>query len=308
MTNGTTNYRLGINTGFAVNRYSEPEQWVGIVGQDLGLRYVQLTADMINPSLDAAILSDQVARIRAACERHGVEISSTFTGAFTRVNHLAHPDPAIRAYWISWFKDFAAITADLGASAMGSHFGIFTHQDNRDPEARAARRRQNIEGWHEIGHYAKQAGLNFLSWEPMSISREQGETLTEARRLQDDVNHAAPLPFRICLDVDHGDLASANPEDTDPYAWLREFAADSPQIHLKQSSANKGGHWPFTAAHNAEGRIVPERVLQTLTANGAGDNTELLLELSFREREPADSTVVEVLRESVDYWRALVRH
>ena len=76
-------------------------------------------------------------------------------------------------------------------------------------------------------------------------------------------------------------------------------------MHLKQSSANKGGHWPFTAQHNAEGRIVPTRVLDTLRANGAGD-TELIFELSFREREPADSTVVQVLRESVDYWRVAV--
>ena len=39
----------------------------------------------------------------------------------------------------------------------------------------------------------------------MSISREQGETIPETRKLQQDVNDGAPLPFKICLDVDHGD-------------------------------------------------------------------------------------------------------
>jgi sugar phosphate isomerase/epimerase len=305
MTTQDSTFTLGINTGFAVNRYSEPEEWIRIVGEDLGLKSVQLTADMLNPSLDAKILLRQVKRIREACEQYGVSITSTFTGAFTRVNHLAHPDPEIRQFWINWFKDFSALSVDLGATVMGSHFGIFTHKDNADINIREKRRRQNIEGWHIVGAHAKALGLKYLSWEPMSISREQGETLGEVRRLQKDVNDGAPISFRICLDVDHGDLASTDPADTDPYAWLGAFAKDAPQIHLKQSTANKGGHWPFTAAHNAEGRIVPAKVLETLRANGAGE-TELLLELSFREREPADSTVVEVLRESVDYWRAAV--
>ena len=295
-------FSLGINTGFAVNRYAEPEEWVRIVGEDLGLHVVQFTADMLNPDLPGKILHHQCRRILSACRQHDVQITSTFTGAFTRVNHLAHPDAEVREHWVDWFKRFADLSADLGAKSMGSHFGIFTHHDNRDIKSREERRSQNIEGWHQIAEHAKVCGLDFLSWEPMSISREQGETLAETRRLQEDVNQHAPLPFKICLDVDHGDVMSPNPDDTDPYAWLSTFAKDSPLIHLKQSSSNKGGHWPFTEAHNRGGRIVPKKVLDVLVANGS-PGAELILELSFREREPADSTVVEALKESVAYWR-----
>lgn len=298
-------YVLGINTGFAVNRYSEPEEWTRIVG-DLGLRAVQLTADMLNPDLPGPVLAGQVKRIRAGCDAAGCEVTSTFTGGFTRVNHLAHPDADVREHWVRWFFRFVDLSVDLGARSMGSHFGIFTHRDDKDPSRRAERRSQNIEGWHRIAQYARGRGLDFLSWEPMSITREQGETLAACRSLQDDVAADAPLPFRICLDVDHGDLASPNPADTDPYAWLSHFAADSAFVHLKQSSANKGGHWPFTAAHNEDGRIEPSQVVKTLTENGAPDDLELLLELSFREREPADSTVVEALTESVAFWRGVV--
>lgn len=298
-------FRLAINTGFAVNRYSEPEAWVRIVGDDLGLRQAQITADMLNPSLPDAIVNKQVARIREACAKHKVEITSSFTGAFTRVNHLAHPDADIRAYWVDWFKRFVDITTALGAKRMGSHFGIFTANDNNDHNLREERRAQNIAGWHEVGKYAKQKGLEFISWEPMSISREQGETLDETRRLQEDVNKAAPLPFKICLDVDHGDVMSPNPDDTNPYAWLAQFGKDSPQIHLKQSSINKGGHWPFTAEHNKTGKIQADKVISTLKDAGAKD-AELILELSFREREPTDSTVIPVLKESVAYWREQV--
>ena len=300
-------YRLGINTGFAVNRYAEPEEWIRIVGEELELKVVQFTADMLNVDLPASVIANQVNRIQKLCEVYDIEISSTFTGAFTRVNHLAHPDQEIRKHWINWFKRFVDLSVDLGCVSMGSHFGIFTHRDNHNPIERKRRRQQNIDGWHEIAFYAKEKGLKFLTWEPMSISREQGEIISEARRLQYDVNVNSPLPFKICLDVDHGDLSSMDPRDTDPYSWLQEFAIDSPLIHLKQSHVNKSGHWPFIAEHNNVGRIQPEKVINTLI-NQNIDNVDFILELSFREREPTDSNVVEVLKESVSFWRSSVKN
>jgi len=144
--------------------------------------------------------------------------------------------------------------------------------------------------------------LDFISWEPMSISREQGETIKECRRLQDDVNNGSPIPFKLCLDVDHGDLSSNNPRDTDPYAWIDEFSGDTVQLHLKQSSANKSGHWPFVAEYNKIGIIHPEKIITSLKKNNVSD-VDLIFEFSFRERQPADSNVIPHLVESVDYWR-----
>ena len=295
-------YRLGINTGFAVNRFSEPEEWTKICSQELRIKYIQFTADMLNPSLPDNIIKSNIDRIKNSCEKYGLVIQSTFTGAFTRVNHLAHPDNEIRLYWIDWFKKFVDMTTRLGASSLGSHFGIFTAKDNNDLTVREKRRQQNIEGWHIVGEYAAEQGLEYISWEPMSISREQGETIEECKRLQEDVNDGAPLPFKLCLDVDHGDLSSNNPRDTDPYAWIDEFAADTVQVHLKQSSANKSGHWPFVAEYNVIGIIQPDRIIKNLKKNNVSD-IDLIFEFSFRERQPADSNVIPHLIESVDYWR-----
>ena len=68
---------------------------------------------------------------------------------------------------------------------------------------------------------------------------------------------------------------------------------------------NKGGHWPFTAAYNREGRIQPEPLIEAVKAGGGHDN-ELCLELAFREREPTDRAVVAAMRESVAFWAAHV--
>ncbi|WP_158999153.1 sugar phosphate isomerase/epimerase family protein [Pigmentibacter ruber] len=302
-------YCLAINTGFAVNRYSEPEIWPEIIGNQLGIKYVQLTADLLNPDLPGSILASHVNRIQASCKKYNTSINSTFTGAFTRVNHLAHPDHEVRKHWILWFKKFVQISVDLGAESMGSHFGIFTANDVNNPDLLKVRIQQNIEGWHEIAEYAKSQGLKYLTWEPMSIKREQGETIAATKILQKNVNLQSPLPFFICLDVDHGDVTSVNPDDTNPYAWINEFANESPLIHLKQSSANKQGHWPFIEEYNKFGKIVPEKIIDALErANSKAkfSKTFLTLELSFREREPIDSNVISVLKESVAYWRKTV--
>mgnify|MGYP001335273428 FL=1 len=37
---------LGMNLGFAVNKYPEPEAWSRLVAEEMGVRNVQLVADL----------------------------------------------------------------------------------------------------------------------------------------------------------------------------------------------------------------------------------------------------------------------
>ena len=293
-------YRLGINTGFAVNRYSEPEEWTRIIHES-GAKYVQFTADLLNVSLPEKIVKEQAHRIINSCNKYGLEITSTFTGAFTRVNHLAHPDVDVQKYWIDWFKKFIDLSLKLGSKKIGSHFGILTAKDDLDQIKRAERINQNISNWHQIAEYASDKGIECILWEPMSISRELGETIPKCRELQSLVNQNSPLPFKICLDVDHGDVTSKDPDDLNPYKWLDAFVEESPVIHLKQSLTDKGGHWPFTKEYNQKGKIIPLDVINVLKKHNIND-VDLVLELSFRERQPIDSMVLEILKESVEYW------
>ena len=61
--------RLGINCGFAINRYIEPEEWTKIVGKKLGLRYVQFVADLLNPFLPEDYINNQLKRIISSCKK-----------------------------------------------------------------------------------------------------------------------------------------------------------------------------------------------------------------------------------------------
>ncbi|MDB2515426.1 sugar phosphate isomerase/epimerase [Candidatus Pelagibacter bacterium] len=295
-------YNLGINTGFAVNRFCEPKELFNFISNDLELNNVQLSADLISPFYEKKLLKNQIKKYKSEINKNSINISSLFTGAFTRLNHLAHSDTEIQNFWINWFKTFVNISSELECDTIGSHFGIFSYKDNNNLKLRKTRRKQNIENWHIIGEYAKKQGIKVIMWEPMSISREQGETILECKKLQKDVNKSAPIPFKLCMDVDHGELTSKNKNDTDPYYWLSTFAKDIKAVHLKQSLKDKGGHWPFTNKYNKLGKIFPNKVIKALKDNGC-EETDLILELSFRERNPIDDTALADIKESVHFWK-----
>ncbi len=257
-------FQLGVNTGFAINRYPEPDVWTSIVADDFGVDVVQFTATLLDPRWPEEYVMRQSELIRTLCDQKGIHIQTTFTDAFTRLNHLTSPDREMRRMWIEWFKRLVDMSEIMGAEGIGSHFGSLSFRDNDDPARRASMLREGCRNWAEVADYAAQKGMRYVFFEPMSIPREFAGTLDETQVILDLANQHTKIPTVLCLDVDHGDLGSPDPDDTNPYKWLEVFARQSPVIHLKQSRLDMSGHHPFTAEHNAHGRIQPDRVLRTL--------------------------------------------
>ncbi len=251
--------------------------------------YIQLNPEFLNPSWPSAVIAKRERQFRAAFARNKMRATSVMTSTYSRLNHMGHPDPDVRRYYVNWFKTLADIAGAIGADSMGSQFAIFTQKDYNDPKRREELIDIVIDCWREVAEHARAAGLKYVFWEPMSVGREFGHTIEECRRFDKRLADAKlALPFRMIVDIDHGDVTSSNPADTDPYAWAAAFPVESPIIHVKQSSMNKGGHWPFTAQHNKDGRIQPAKLIDTVK-NAGGTDTEICMELSFREREPTDS-------------------
>ncbi len=293
---------LSLNTNPLVNRFAEPDDLIETTARDLRIRDLQLTHEFINPSWPAAVIGRLTRAMDRACQRTGVRVTSGMTGPYGRLNHFGHPDHDVRRYYVDWFKTFADIIGDLGGRAVGTQFAIFTFQDFDDPTRREELIKIAFDCWVEVAEHAQAAGLDHVFWEPMSVGREFGETIAGALALQDRLEALdAAIPIRMMADIDHGDVTSSNPDDIDPYAWARAVPDVSPIIHIKQSLMDKGGHRPFTAEHNAKGRITPGPLLAALAEGGAVDN-EICLELSFKEREPDDRAVVADIAESIAYW------
>jgi len=295
-------FSLSVNTNPLVNRFAEPEDVISVLTGEIGIGHIQLVHELINPSWPASTVKRLTDRMAKACAKSRAKITSIMTGPYGRLNHFAHPDAEVRGYYVDWFKGMADIAADLGAPAVGTQFGIFTFRDYDDPIRREALMRIVLDCWRDVAEHAKARGLSYLFWEPMSVGRELGHTIKDCQALQNWIDAGGlPIPLKPMVDIDHGDVTSSNPADVDPYAWAKDFAAKSPIIHIKQSTMNKGGHWPFTEQYNRDGRITPEKLLAAIKAGGGNDN-ELCLELAFREREPTDRSVVSALKESVAYW------
>ena len=297
-------YILSLNTGFAVNRFTDFEDLATTISNKFKINNLQFTADLLNPSLPDKIYFKEAENILKIFKSHNILIDSTFTGAFTRLNHLAHTNTDIQEYWISWFKKFVDFTSIVGAESMGSHLGILSYKENNNLTLKKNRLQTLISNWHKVAEYAEKKGLKFISWEPMSISREFGETIQECKLIQKSLNKNSPLEFKICYDVDHGDLMSKNSDDINPYKWLEEFSSDICYIHLKQSTKNKGGHWPFIDKYNKVGKIKPKEIIRKLEELSI--NVPLILELSFKEREPNDSLVIDHVSESINYWKNFI--
>lgn len=294
-------YRLGINLGFAVNKYTEPEVWSRIVREDLGLCYVQFVADLLNPFWPREYIDDQLRRIRSAVKEYGITVESIFTGAFTRVNHLMNPDEAARKFWLDWFKRFLDMGRSLGAKNAGSHFGIMTFDTYNDPQKRKFILDEAVKGWQELSFYAKDLGYDCLIFEPMSVPREMANTVEETRELLDAVNARCGVPLKVCLDVGH----APHPSQRDPYPWIEALAARSPVIHLQQTVLHKSNHAPFTAGTNRTGIITREKVMDAVKKSGCTDAL-FAFEISHREHWDTDSCIIEDLKESAAYFRPVI--
>lgn len=293
---------LSLNTNPLVNRFAEPDDLINAIAGDIRIRDIQLTHEFINPSWPAPVIRQMTRQMGSALRRTGARVTSGMTGPYGRLNHFGHPDKEVRRYYVDWFKSFADIIGDLGGRSIGTQFAIFTYRDFDDPARREALIETAIDCWAEVADHAKSAGLEYVFWEPMSVGREFGETIAQAMALQDRLTAAGmAVPMWMMADIDHGDVTSPNPEDTDPYAWARAVPKVSPIIHIKQSMMDKSGHRPFTQAFNAKGAIQPAPLLAAFKAGGARDN-EICLELSFKEREPNDRQVIAQIAESVAFW------
>jgi len=293
--------KLGINLGFAINRYIEPEVWTKIVGEDLGLKSVQFVADLLNPNLPQYFIDSQIEEILEETAKYVIKIDSIFTSAYTRVNHLMHPYADGRKIWLDWFKRFFEIGAKLGAKNGGSHFGILTFDTYDDLKKREYIINEGIKGWQELSFYAKDLGYECLIFEPMSVPREMANTVEEATLLMDAVNENCGIPMKICLDVGH----APHPDQRDPYFWIERLGAASPVIHLQQTVLHKSNHWPFTPEYNEQGIIHANKVLSALEKSGCKESL-LMFEIGHREHYDSDFRIIEDLKASVDYWKQYV--
>lgn len=288
---------LGVNLGFAINKFFEPEIWPKTV-REMGADRVQFVADVLNPLLPKEWVDKQIEKTINYMNDYGVKVTSIFTSAFTRINHLMHPDEEARNIYVNFFKRFFDMGAKLGAKSGGSHFGIITFNDYENKDRRKFLVEEGIKNWQILSKYAKEIGFDFITFEPMSVEREMANTVEDSIYLMNRVNENCGVPMKMIIDIGH----APHPDQRDPYIWLERAGKYAPIMHLQQSQLGKSLHWPFTEHYNEMGYIKAEKVIESLKKGGA-EYCELVLELSHREHRDIEPLIIPDHKESIAYWK-----
>ena len=299
---------LGINNCFAIGRYPEPEEWLGVVKDVLGLEHVQFSFDMLDPVIiDEEIVRQKAAQIKKIADKKGVFIDTGSTGEVPhKFNLLLEPDPGIRKCYLRWYEKLIKAGSLLGAEGSGVFMGTLSRKDEGDPERKKYMLSVLLEEIAYLSFVAKEAGQKYILWENMSIPREPPCTIDETKDLLERVNRSAHVPVKVCLDVGHGYYMSEDPRDRDAYSWLREFADISPSIHMQQTDGKGSRHWPFTEEFNTRGVIVPEKLFEAIEASGSVKNI-LVFEFFFSAHALSDESALDNMKRSVEYWQEAVQ-
>jgi len=299
---------LGINTCFAVKRWPEPEQWVRIVKDELGLDCCQFSLDLVDPLLDESATMAYADVVRELAATHNLFIHSTFTGlAAYSWSQLLHPDQVMRAAAAHWYERAIDFTARLGASGMGGHTGAFSVQDAMNDERKQTLLQELRERLSGLAQYAAQHGLSHLLFENMAVTREWGHSIEEAQWLT-NIDTDGGVPLVLCLDVGHPCALHTGTASDDYLAWFAQPWPHRPIVHLQQTDRTGDHHWPFTQNYNALGMVRAEDTLQAIEPWLADGDVYLFLE-PIHPFEADDNLVLDELRESVAYWReALGKH
>jgi sugar phosphate isomerase/epimerase len=295
---------LGINNGFALKRWPEPEAWAEIVGRELGLQCVQFSFDLLDPAWPRPFVTRMCERTVQAVKAHGLTIHSTFTGLVAYgQNLLAHPEPEVRAHARGWFEAGVEVTAALGAESMGGHMGALSVRDHADPHRHAHVRKELIEAVRSLTRVAAARGLRCLLWEPMPVPREIPHTPEECVGLMEEVNQGAAVPVRLCLDLGHC-CAWDMELPADPHLWLERLLPWIVAVHLQQTDGLGDHHWPFTREFAAQGVVDPKRVVE-IARESPLERVCLFLEICHPHEAP-DRRVIDDLKESVEVWKQVI--
>ena len=287
---------FGINLGFAIKRWPQPQQWARVVREELDLDTVQFSFDLLDPWWPEH--ESLAAQAREAADAYGIRIHSAQVGlAMYTYNGLLHPDPDARAAAVEWWRRAFRIAAELGASAMGGPVGALSIPELDEPAVREGRYGELVGTLRILAEDARAAGLDALLVEPTPLPREIPSSIAESVRLAHDLEGAA-VPLQYVLDVGHALFRPLYGSETRLRDWLEPLAASIGVLHVQNTDFEGDSHWGWP---DERGRFDVAGFGADVRAAGLS-HLPVFLEL-FDAFEADDADVLARTRSSVEYCR-----
>lgn len=287
---------LGINLSFCVKRWVTPGLWGPLVKDRLDIDLVQFSFDLVDPMWPTEVLAGAAAELRAVPERYGITIHSAFIGlAHYTFSQLLHPEPLVRDYAEAWLGRAYRFAADAGIERVGGPLGaIASRIDGREAESLPEADYEDlVKRMQRLSTIAAVAGLSGLYVEPTPLRREWPWTITQARRMMQDVADA-PVRWQLCVDWGHATFEPlygryrASMED-----WLEELSKDIGAVHIQQTDFQYDRHWDFTEQGAVDPGAAADLVRRTKI-----DDRPVFLEV-FYPFERDDRSVVDAVAQSM---------
>ena len=197
--------KLGVNLCYCRKRWTEPEDWVRTVKDDIGVDVIEFSSDLLDPLLmPQAMIDAKSAKFKELTEASGIEVFDYYTGVITHcLNLLSDPDPAMREVGFAWCRGASKLAAAMGAGGIGGHFDTIPSNDINDPQRYAACIDRCVESAKRVAQDAKDAGLQFIMWEQMYAPSEVPYTHEQTVDFHKRANDGAAVPVHITVDVGH---------------------------------------------------------------------------------------------------------
>lgn len=294
---------LGVNNTFAIKKWVEPEEWVRVIVEEIGLSNIQLSFDLFYPCLKESDISFMCNEINVAIKKYNSKISSTFTGLNVySQNMLGHPNPIIRKYALDYYVEAIKISSKINAPITGGHFIAFTVKDFNDKKAKEYLIQSFFESLIYLSKVAYNYNLDSLTLEYMATAYELPHTIDEAKKFLEEVNSYSKVPVYLTFDLGHTSAfdLDTNNKDRDVYHVLENIIPITNIIHLQQSDGLGDRHWPFTPEYNEVGIMKPQRILKLINDN-SDHKIDLIFEI-LHSCELSGDKIIEDYKYSVEYW------
>ena len=232
---------FGINLGFAIKRWPQPQQWARVVREELDLDTVQFSFDLLDPWWPEH--ESLAAQAREVADAYGIRIHSAQVGlAMYTYNGLLHPDPDARAAAVEWWRRAFRIAAELGASAMGGPVGAVSIPELDEPaRARTPLRRTGRDAADPRGG---RAGRRARCTARRADAAAARDPVVDRRvcAARPDLEGAA-VPLQYVLDVGHALFRPLYGSETRLRDWLEPLAASIGVLHVQNTDFEGDSHW-----------------------------------------------------------------
>ncbi|MHA1110693.1 MAG: hypothetical protein ACTSRE_06290 [Promethearchaeota archaeon] len=216
--------RFGINTSFALRRWTQPKQWMELVHSKLELDMCEISLDLLDPMLREPTKTEYMQEMLELGDKIPIDIISCRTGkSQNKDDMLLHPNFGHRIDSVQWFEKAIDIAAYTNASYVGGFFGGLIIQEHTDSNQLDYVISFLIDSMSYLSSIAYTAGLYGLFFEPFSIMPDIEKNIATNQKILNALKERSQIAIKLSPVAKTHDLS----------AWIPKFSKDFQLVNIR---------------------------------------------------------------------------